>query len=297
MKSSNQLTEESVSTSAKNKKDVLNYYDTCWLNRFADGHNPKSFAMHFGIFQNGETDNDAAKLETNKYLANALDIKADEASVVIDMGCGIGGTCLYLGQSYPKARITGVNISATQLAVAQRLIEENDLSDRVNFTTQDYCNTDLENNLASQAFAVESLWHASDKRAVFKEACRLLQKDGVFVVIDYFQTREVETEEEIRLLREFNIGWGAYEDGTGPVKNFDYNFLSDMKEIGFSTTEFESLLSKVKKGIENSNVKALKNLSDGVESDDLERHYKACVALNILTDRGIVDYGIIKAVV
>ena len=282
-------------TSARNKEDVMVYYDTCWLNRFAQGHNPESCAMHFGIFENDQTDNDAAKLETNRFLVRSLEISNEAGVSIVDLGCGIGGTCLFVGREFPNATVTGVNISPTQLEVANKLIKTHGIDNRVSFVQGDFMHTGLTPASMTHAFAVESLWHASDKSAVFSEAFRLLKEDGKFAVIDYFQTKEVETEQDKELLHAFNIGWGAYEDGTGPVKSFEYDHEDDMFRIGFKQVQTVSLLEKVMKGIVNSFDKAERKIEEGQLSENLVRHYNACVALKHLADKGIIDYGIILA--
>lgn len=282
-------------TSAKNKEDVLTYYDTCWLNRFAEGHNPKSFAMHFGIFENGESDNDAAKLATNRFLVGSLGISDSSEVNVADLGCGIGGTALFIGKEFPQVKVTGVNISPTQVEVARKLVADNGVDDRVNFIQGDFVNTGLPADSMTHAFAVESLWHASNKSAVFQEAFRLLRSNGKFAVIDYFQTKIVETEEDRKLLHAFNIGWGAYEDGTGPVKSYQFDHEKNMLELGYSNVQTISLLEKVMQGIINSYHKAERKLQEGGLNDNLIRHYEACVALKHLADKGIIGYGIILA--
>lgn len=282
-------------TSERNRADVLTYYDTCWLNRFAEGHNPKSFAMHFGIFENGESDNDAAKLATNRFLVGSLGISNSVDVKVVDLGCGIGGTALFIGKEFPQVRVTGVNISPTQVAVARNLVAENGVDDRVKFIQGDFVNTELPSSSMTHAFAVESLWHASDKSAVFKEAYRLLQPEGKFAVIDYFQTKAVDSEEDRNLLHAFNIGWGAYEEGTGPVKSYEFDHEDNMLNLGYRDVTSVSLLNKVKQGIVNSYHKAERKLAEGGLNDNLIRHYNACIALNHLADKGIIDYGIILA--
>lgn len=280
---------------AKNQQDVLNYYDTCWLNRFADGHNPKSYAMHFGIFDDAETDNDLAKLRTNQFLADQLGMKEGGAKNVVDLGCGVGGTCLYLAKEFPESTITGVNLSATQLGFAENLIQRNEMTSRVSFLQEDYCKTSLADDHATQVFAVESMWHANEKHRLFKEAYRISSKNGVFVVIDYFQTRAATDRKEAEMLRTFNIGWGAYEDGTGPLAAYRHDFLNDLRSVGFSEAAFSSLLKNVKQGIINSDLKAKRIISqDESLSADLVRHYNACIALRDLIDIGLIDYGMIR---
>lgn len=279
----------------KNLEDVINYYDTCWLNRFSEGHNPKSYAMHFGVFRNGVTDNDSAKLETNKLLAELLGVPTRETSIITDLGCGVGGTCAYLAEHFQEARIVGVNISATQIAQAEKLIRMRGLLGRVSFVRADYRSTPLENDSVNHAFALESLWHAEKKALVFQEAARVLKKGGTFVVIDYFQTRPASTAQEAEALTVFNNGWGAYEEGTGPVKVFGEDYGRELTEAGFSRVASESLLPLVLPGIRRSFEKARnETVKEGLAAN-LYKHYKACIALMELVEAGLMDYRSVVA--
>lgn len=278
-----------------NIEDVINYYNTCWLNRFADGHNPKSYAMHFGIFREGNTDNDIAKIETNIFLATLLNIPQDKITNLADFGCGVGGTCVFLAEHYPHISVFGINVSQEQIHFARRVAASKQLKGKTEFLLCDYRDTTLERNSMHYVIAVESLWHAENKIAVFAEAFRVLRENGYFAFIDYFQTRAAQTEEEQKLLTEFNNGWGAYIEGTGPVKSFSEDYEAELKQTGFGIVKSESILPLVLRGIENSYEKALKKLRDGLTNVDLIKHYKACVALKILVDKAIIDYRVVIA--
>jgi cyclopropane-fatty-acyl-phospholipid synthase len=56
---------------------------------------------------------------------------------VLDIGCGWGGMALTLAQDH-GARVTGITLSAEQLAEARRRAEEAGLADRVTFELMDY---------------------------------------------------------------------------------------------------------------------------------------------------------------
>lgn len=56
---------------------------------------------------------------------------------VLDIGCGWGGMALYLARA-TGARVTGITLSAEQLAVARERAAEAGLADRVRFELRDY---------------------------------------------------------------------------------------------------------------------------------------------------------------
>ncbi len=268
------------------KEDLLKYYDECWLERFEKGHNPKSLAMHLGYFTEESMDNDAAKVNTNKFLAEHLGIKNDTKASLADFGCGIGGTCIYLAKNYPNLRISGINISSTQVDFANRIKEQNNINGQIEYLISDYSKTNLADSSLDYVIAVESICHAVDKQKVYSEAYRVLKPGGRFVFMDYFEEREANTPEELEWLSDFRKGWAIIE--------YIRNHGELLSQVDFSHITQTSLLDKVGPGILNSYTKAVAKLGDN-SSETFNNHLKACVALKELTDRGIIDYKIITA--
>lgn len=279
----------------KNTDDVIEYYNSCWLNRFSEGHNPTSYAMHFGLFRNEDDDNDKAKIQTNQLLAEALGIPFNEACSVADMGCGVGGTCMFLAERHKLAKIHGINISEPQLQYARGIISAKNLDGQVEFRQRDYRDTGLLAASMDYAFALESLWHAEVKIHVFNEANRILRSGGVFVVIDYFQTAEAKSETQQKNLKLFNNGWGAYELGTGPILTYNEDYENELLQVGFKDVKSESLLSFVHRGIIKSYEKAIVKIEEDHCSGNLLKHYQACIALKELVDNNLMDYRIVVA--
>lgn len=80
---------------------------------------------------------------------------------VVDLGCGVGASLCYLAEQLP-IRGSGITLSATQAALAERRVAQAGLSDRVVCLQGDY--GDLPDDLAPAdlAMAIESFAHAPD---------------------------------------------------------------------------------------------------------------------------------------
>lgn len=59
------------------------------------------------------------------------------AGHVVDVGCGLGGTLLWLLEHTPAERVTGVTVAATHEAIVRRFAEERRLGDRVHVELRD----------------------------------------------------------------------------------------------------------------------------------------------------------------
>ena len=268
--------------------ELIEYYNQCWLDRFKDGHNPKSLAMHMGYFDNESSDNDQAKLNANQFLLQYAGVPKDKEVNILDLGCGIGGTCLYISRHFPLAKVTGVNISIDQIEFAEKM-KNKQTSNNVQYLLADYADTSLPSSSFDFVIGIESLCHARNKSKVYQEAHRLLKPNGVFTFMDYFEVRETQSAHQIQMINEFRIGWS--------VNSYLIDREEDFLEIGFRNFSLASIIDKVMPGIIYSNDKAQKRLTDhpiGKDSEIMKYHLKACIALKSLVDLRIVDYKIAK---
>ena len=129
-------------------------------------------------FANGEMNLDEAQAAKIAHIAAKLHIAPGQR--VLDVGCGWGGMALALAQRF-GARVTGVTLSAEQLAVARRRAEDVRLGDRVQFSLTDY--RDLTGPF-DRIVSVGMLEHvgAPNFRAYFDQIGRLLTDDGVALI-------------------------------------------------------------------------------------------------------------------
>ena len=282
-----------TNTDAKMKitrEELVNYYDECWLNRFGSGHNPLSLAMHMGYFTDSITDNDLAKLNTNHFLTNYVKIPVQKEVFIADLGCGVGGTCLHLAQHFPLAKITGINISPSQIEFADKVKSQKPNAQNIKYIVADYAETPLPALFFDYVIGIESICHAEDKAKVYEEAYRILKPGGTFAFLDYFETNEANVAPHQDLLADFRKGWA--------VNSYINNYEVDLARAGFSKVNALSITASVLPGIDYSWENASKKIYSLTAQQSLTylNHLKACVALKKLVDNKIIDYKILTAV-
>ncbi|MCG3167494.1 MAG: 27-O-demethylrifamycin SV methyltransferase [Bacteroidia bacterium] len=246
--------------------------------------------MHLGYFADDSVDNDTAKLKSNAFLAKQVGIPAGKEIYIADLGCGIGGTCIYLAQNYPLAKICGINISQEQIDFANKVKKQNNINGQIEYYISDYAETKLQSGKFDFVIGVESICHAHDKSKVYREAYRLLKSGGVFAMMDYFEEKKPVSSVEVKQLDIFRKGWAAVEY----IRN--YEIL--LTQAGFKTISAVSILEKVMPGIQHSYKKAIDRINSGEFSGfstAFQNHLKACAALHELAENKIIDYKIIVA--
>jgi tocopherol O-methyltransferase len=186
------------------QRQVIDYFDQTHNDyRFLWGID-RHLGLHCGFFDQQRRCHDDAVLNMNRVLATLAGIAAGQR--VLDAGCGIGGSAVWLAENLGAA-VDGVNINARQVEQARRLARGRRLDDRVQFHIADFCATGLAGESFDVVWALESACYAEDKRAFLAEACRLLKPGGRLIVADAFLTRDKLAEDERRLIEQWQQGW------------------------------------------------------------------------------------------
>ncbi|MEP7189784.1 MAG: methyltransferase domain-containing protein, partial [Roseiflexaceae bacterium] len=169
-------------TSSTQRDAVIAYYDQTWLDYRLFWLNRRTLSVHFGYTDpttRGHTD---ALLNMNRVLADRAAIQP--GTRVLDAGCGVGGSSLWLAQAR-DAIVVGITPVASQVARARRFAAMRKLGDQITFEQADYTNTPFPDASFDVVWALESLCHAPAKAAFYREVARLLRPGGRLVLAEY----------------------------------------------------------------------------------------------------------------
>jgi cyclopropane fatty-acyl-phospholipid synthase-like methyltransferase len=164
--------------------------------------------MHFGFWDKKTKNRHQAMVNQNQAVVNAGRITAKDR--VLDAGCGIGGTAIYIAKK-TKAQVTGINIVSKQIKLAKKYAKDNGVSKLTDFQVQDYTKTNFKDNSFDVIYGVESICYASPKLSFLKEAYRLLKPGGRLVVTDGYLKRQPKTVKERRTVEEFKKAFALKE--------------------------------------------------------------------------------------
>lgn len=101
-------------------------------------------------------------------------------SSILDVGCGIGGSSLYLTEKF-QATVTGITLSPVQASRATERGREAGLENRVNFLVADALNVPVADDSFDLVWSLESGEHMPDKRKFLRECYRVLKPGGMLI--------------------------------------------------------------------------------------------------------------------
>lgn len=214
------------------EKEIIKYYDECYSDYKLVWHLASRYSMHYGYWENDTQRLRQALLNMNYKVAELANLNNGET--VLDAGCGVGGTSVFIADKY-DCNVHGITLSKQQVSHAYRLSQKHKLSNRLQFSVQNFCNTQFPDNHFDVVVAIESVCHAEKKELFLKEAYRILKKGGRLVVADFFRTKPIFDTEDEQLIRNWAESWA--------VPNFEEesNFINAAKGEGFGTVSSKNI--------------------------------------------------------
>lgn len=100
---------------------------------------------------------------------------------ILDVGCGIGGSSLYLAQKF-EASVTGITLSPVQASRAKERAKAAGMSQKTDFLVADALNMPFADNSFDLVWSLESGEHMPDKKKFLQECYRVLKPGGIFMM-------------------------------------------------------------------------------------------------------------------
>ena len=191
--------------------ELIEYYEHTRFDYHIAWTGREDLAVHFGFYdQNADKHADALQ-NTNRVLAELAEVQPGER--VLDAGCGKGGSSLWLAR-HRQAEAVGISPVPSQIAEARQHARVAGLEGKVSFLQADYCHTPFEDERFDVVWACESLCHAPDKAAFYREAYRLLRPGGRLVIAEYTRNRRPLPEKGEALLLSWLNRWAIPDINT-----------------------------------------------------------------------------------
>jgi tocopherol O-methyltransferase len=163
--------------------------------------------MHHGYYGRGgqiKLDRRQAQIDLIEEILAWGNVR--KATHILDVGCGIGGSTLYLAEKF-HAAADGITLSPVQAARASARAQEVNLDQKVSFQVADALKTPFPDHNFDLVWSLESGEHMPDKYQFLRECYRVLQPGGTFLMATWCHRPTTSlagnlTEGEIKLLNE-----------------------------------------------------------------------------------------------
>jgi ubiquinone/menaquinone biosynthesis C-methylase UbiE len=117
-------------------------------------------------------------------VAELANLKATD--LVLDVGCGLGGTARYLAERY-KCNVTGIDLTEEYISVGRKLTELVGLSDRVELLHGSALEIPLEDESFDIVWTEHVQMNIADKKRFYSEIARVLKPGGRLLFHDIFR--------------------------------------------------------------------------------------------------------------
>ena len=217
-------------------EQIVTYYDDCEIDYKWLWHLNGNNAMHYGLWKEDTISLREALQNMNEYVTGKLQLAPGQK--ILDAGCGVGGTAIHICNTW-DVTVHGITLSYNQVAKSEKNAHNSTLKGKPIFSVQDYCNTHFDSSAFDSVYAIESVCHANEKADFLKEAYRILKKDGILIVADFFTTKKENSSSEAKLLDKWAKSWAV------PQFENTETFLKKAVEAGFKVQESSNITDKI----------------------------------------------------
>jgi ubiquinone/menaquinone biosynthesis C-methylase UbiE len=122
--------------------------------------------------------------ESTLEVAELANVQASD--LVLDVGCGLGGTARHLAEIY-KCNITGIDLTEEYISVGKQLTDLVGLSDQVELHQGSALEISFEDEMFDIVWTEHVQMNIADKDRFYSEIERVLKPGGRFVFHDVFR--------------------------------------------------------------------------------------------------------------
>ncbi|WP_414566271.1 MULTISPECIES: methyltransferase domain-containing protein [unclassified Anabaena] len=141
--------------------------------------------MHHGYYGadgSQKKDRRQAQIDLIEELLKWADVQT--AANILDVGCGIGGSSLYLANKF-NAKATGITLSPVQATRAKERARDIGLSGRSDFQVADAQAMPFADDSFDLVWSLESGEHMPDKTKFLQECYRVLKPGGTLIMVTW----------------------------------------------------------------------------------------------------------------
>lgn len=162
-----------------------------------------------------------------------------DESLVLDVGCGVGGPAREISK-FTGANIVGLNNNDYQIERATHYAAKENMSNKLRFVKGDFMQMSFDSETFDYIYAIEATVHAPSLEGVYSEIYRCLKPGGVFGVYEWVMTDTYDNDNPTH--REIRLGI-EQGDGISNMVKADVA-VEAIKAAGFELLAIEDLAER-----------------------------------------------------
>lgn len=245
--------------------------------------------IHHGYWEGVESP-EAAQVRLVERLASLARIP--RAARVLDVGCGLGGSALWLARQL-GCSVTGLSISPVQVSMAAEQARAEGLEGRARFEVFDARRLSSLSESFDVVWVIECSEHLPDKARFISDCARALRTGGTLALCAWLRAEPLTSPGAEQLLAE--VCRGMLCPGLASLREYTHW----MRDSGLDPREAEDITPHVKETwarceaiVGDPAVKALTGAAD----ERTRRFVEAFAAMRRAFDEGAMAYGMFAAV-
>ena len=219
-----------------NNNEVAQYYENCEIDYRLIWDLDNAHELHYGYWDEGVKRLGQALNRENEIVASIAKVKKKDK--VLDAGCGVGGSVLFLSKRI-GCQATGITLSKKQAIEGSALIKKYNLQRKSRIYRQDYLNNHFKGGSFSVVWSIESMCHIPNNKEWAAESYRVLKKGGKIVVADGFLSHKINNQVEKGLMDKWLQGWRVN------ILMQPEEFKRNLENVGFRNIRWHDITDNV----------------------------------------------------
>lgn len=249
--------------------------------------------FHWGYFLNDTKNLHQATVNLIELMLSKISV--NEKSKIIDIGCGIGSSAIYLNESF-NCFVAGISNSPKGIVQANKNIDLKKLNRNISFFVRDALDNKFEDNTFDVAWLLEMSHLIQNKNRLIEETVRVLKHGGQIVLCDLMFKRqpsalEITAHKPDLIKLEAVFGQARIETFNSYMDYFERNNLHNIEIIDISEqVKLTPIFWK-----ENV-IKNLNQIIKYIPKKSIDDFIYSCDLLSKFYNEDIWGYGIIKGI-
>ena len=171
-----------------------------------------------------------------QFIASSASVNAKNR--VLDVGCGIGGTCIQLAKHF-DCKVYGLTPVREQIRVAQQLVSKQDFKPNIDFKIGHANALPFADNTLDVVLYFESPCHFPNTMDFFEEAYRVLKPGGRIAGEDWMAVNNISSHSRKNWLKPICNSWAI------PMLHDGNDYIEQLQQSGFEQCQYVDMADEM----------------------------------------------------